>query len=119
LSGTNTSPTPVHLTNAYIISEITGEQKALEVEMISGPPAPISEIYDIPPSASLRLWAPFGSTGVSVTDFLARWGSFLFHAEYAGVKYEKVFSRDTVEKYARMSFPDLGPHITRRQPPPH
>jgi hypothetical protein len=120
LDGTNTSPTPVQLTNAYVMSEITGEQKALEVEVgPSGALAPISEINDIPPNAHLRLWANFGSSGISVTDFLGHWGSFLFHAEYAGFKHEKVFSRDTVEKYARMAFPELGPHITRRQPSPH
>jgi hypothetical protein len=117
LSGTNTSKTPVKLTNAYVISEITGEQKVLEVEVGPGVNlAPISEINEIPPNAQLRLWAYFGETGIAVTDFLGRWGSFIFHAEYASIKHDTGFSRDTVEKFARMAFPELGPHITRRQP---
>lgn len=118
IRGTNTSATPVQLTNAYIISEITGERKMLQVEVASGPIlAPISDINEIPPTANILLWVTFGSSGIPITEFLAHWGTFLFHAEYSDLKYDKVFSRDTVEKFAGMAFPELGPHVTKRGPP--
>jgi hypothetical protein len=60
IRGTITSPAPVQLTDAYIISEITGEKKVLEVELKPGPKlAPISDINAIPPEALLQLWQPF------------------------------------------------------------
>jgi hypothetical protein len=114
--GNVTSPTPVQLTDAYVVSEITGERKFLKVEIAPGPKlAAISDINEIPPTALLQLWATFPSPGITGTDFLAHWGSFVFHAEYAGIKYDKVFSRDTVESFTRMQFPEVGPHVTPKE----
>src|SRR5262249_9914534 len=97
IRGTITDAAPVQLTAAYIISDITGERKDLQVEIAPGPNlAAISDINQIPPKALLQLWATFSSPGISPTDFVARWGSFRFHAEYAGVKHDKVFSREAV-----------------------
>ncbi len=116
LRGNITSPTPVKLTDAYIVSEITGELKDLKVEIAPGPKlVAIYEINEIPPNALLQLWATFLSPGITPTDFLAHWGSFLFHAEYAGIKYDQVFSRDTVESFTRMQFPEVGPHVTTKE----
>jgi hypothetical protein len=60
---------------------------------------------------------PPSGTGITASDFLEHWGTFLFHAEYAGVKYDKVFSRDTVESFTRMQFPETGPHVTTKEAP--
>jgi hypothetical protein len=111
--GTITNSAPVRLTDAYIISQITGEQKALQVEIAPGPQLePIYDINPIPPNSLLQLWATFVSPGISPIDFVARWGSFRLYAEYDGIKYDKEFSRDTVQKYTQMQFPEVGPHVT-------
>jgi hypothetical protein len=118
LGGQNIGNIPVKLTDAYVISEITGENKILEVQIAPGMKlAPISDINEVPPGAWLQLWATFPSPGISPTDFLEHWGRFLFHAEYAGIKYDKVFSRETVENILRRQFPEeVGPHVTTKEP---
>ena len=113
IRGTITNPAPVQLTDAYIISEITGEKKILQVETAPGPQlSPLHDINEIPPKSLLQLWATFSSPGISPTEFVALWGSFLFHAEYTGIKYEKMFSRDAVQNFTQMQFPEVGPHVT-------
>jgi len=113
IRGTITDAVPVHLTDAYIISEITGEKKGLQVEIGPGPRlSAISDINQIPSRALLQLWATFSPPGISPTDFVARWGSFRFHAEYAGLKYDKVFSREAVQNIMQLQFPEVGPHVT-------
>jgi hypothetical protein len=103
----------VQLTGAYIISEITGEKKVLQVEIAPGPQlAAISDINAIPPKALLQLWATFASPGISPTDFIARWGSFRLYAEYAGIKFEKVFPLELVRSITQLAFPEVGPHVT-------
>jgi hypothetical protein len=64
----------------------------------------------------LILWATFLPRGIIAADFLENWGSFLFHAEYGGVKYDKVFSRDVVENAMQEQFPEVGPHVTTKEP---
>ena len=113
IRGTITDAAPVQLTDAYIISEITGEKKALQVELAPGPRlASISDINQIPPKALLQLWATFSPPGISPTDFVTHWGSFRLHAEYAGIKCDKVFSREAVQSIMQLQFPEVGPHVT-------
>ena len=53
---------PVELTDAYIISAVTGEKKVLQVGIAPGPVLEaISDINQIPPDATLELWATFPS----------------------------------------------------------
>lgn len=114
-SGTNTSSVPVQLSNAYIVSELTGAQETLQVSM-GGPGqlAAIAEINQIPPNALIELWAPL-KPALHASDFLAQWGKLRFHAEYGDIKYDKVFDENTVTDYLRR-FPSahIGPHITKK-----
>jgi hypothetical protein len=113
-SGTNTGPTPMQLNDAYIVSELTGAREPLQVSMAPGQLAAITEINQIPPNAPIELWAPL-KPGLRAAEFLAQWGRLRFHAEYGGIKYDKVFDENTVTDYLRrFPFAHIGPHITRK-----
>jgi hypothetical protein len=114
IRGKNTSASAIQLTDAYIISELTGAKKTLQVSLDPTHLAPISEVNEIPPGAPIELWADFGP-GILAPDFLIQWGSFRFHAEYGNIKYDKTFDEDRVKSFLSQ-FPEahIGPHITKK-----
>ena len=121
VAGRVVNPVPVQLIDAYVISDITGERKTLQVALGPGVSklAAISDVNAIPPKATLQLWAIFPPPGISPLEFLAHWGSFRLHAEYSGIKPDdKVFPRELVQNSAQGTFPELGPHVTPKSPPP-
>jgi hypothetical protein len=108
---------PVELTGAYIVSTITGEKKDLQVGIGPGPKlAAISNINQLPPNALLELWGAFKPPGITFTDFETQWGAFHFHAEYAGIKFDKNFDREFVGNWLSQ-FPGMGPHVTTKTEP--
>jgi len=118
LQGTVINPTPVQLTDAYVISDTTGERVTLDVELRPGSYTAISEVNAIPSKAVLRLWAIFSPPGISPLEFGARWGSFRLHVDYSGIKPdEKVWPREVVENFLQANWPELGPHVTTKIPP--
>lgn len=105
---------PVTLIDAYIISGETGEKKTLKVEMKPGPELDdIVNINTLPPDAPLNLWAVFPSPGLTPTEFIAKWGTFHFYAQYGETKYDAVFSKKLIEGEVAQQFPgSVGPHVT-------
>jgi hypothetical protein len=105
---------PVELSSAYIVSNITGEKKVLQVGIAPGPKlTTISDINQIPPNVLLELWATFPAPGITFTDFETRWGAFYFHAEYAGLKFDKNFDRQFIDTWLSQ-YPGIGPHVTTK-----
>jgi len=101
------------LKDAYIISDVTGEKKTLEVSTAPGPQlSPISQINQIPPGAPVELWAAFKPPGIRPNDLLTQWHTFHFHAEYSGIVYDRVFDVTALAN----QFPNMGPHITKKVP---
>ncbi len=115
--GKNTSSIPIQLTNAYIISELTGEKETLQVSMGPGQLASIGEINQIPPGAPIELWATL-KPGLHAAAFLERWGKLRLHAEYGNNRqYDRIFDQKTVTEYLnQFPFANLGPHITKKPP---
>ncbi len=102
----------VDLKDAYIISDVTGEKKTLQVSTAPGPVlSPISEINQIPPGARVDLWATF-KPAVRPNDLLIHWHRFHFHAEYSGIVYDRVFDLTRLIN----QFPNTGPHVTKKVP---
>jgi len=119
--GTVTSAIPVHMGDAYIASEITGQREPflIEASPTLGLPkslTPLSTINDIPNDARVPLVAWFSSP-IPVSQFIAQWSSFRVHIEYNGIKYERVFYRDDVDDYLKNSL-GIGPHVTKKTATP-
>jgi hypothetical protein len=102
----------VDLKDAYIISDVTGEKKSLQVSTAPGPVlSPLNEINQIPPGAPLELWATF-KPAIRPNDLLTQWHRFHFHADYAGTVYDHVFDVTMLAN----QFPNMGPHATKKVP---
>lgn len=103
----------VDLKDAYIISDVTGEKRTLQISIAPGPNlVPISEINEIPPGAPIELWVTFKPPGIRPNDLLTQWHRFHFHAEYSGIVYDRIFDVTTLVN----QFPGVGPHITKKVP---
>jgi hypothetical protein len=102
----------VDLRDAYIISEVTGEKKVLQVSTAPGPMlSPINEINQIPPGASLELWVTF-KPAIRPTELLTLWHRFHFHADYSRTVYDRIFDVTALAN----QFPNMGPHVTKKVP---
>jgi hypothetical protein len=113
---TGVSNSLVDLTNAYIVSELTGERISLQISTAPGPQlAQLSEINQIPPKVRIELWAKLDPS-LHGSDLMAHWGRFRFHAEYSGVTYEHVFDENYMRNFISV-FPgaNVGPHITKKR----
>jgi hypothetical protein len=113
--GKNTSSAPIQLTDAYIISELTGEKETLQVNIGPGQLIPIGEINQIPPDATIELYGPL-KPGLHAAEFLERWGKLRLHAEYGNnTQYDRIFDEKTVAAYLnQFPFSNLGPHVTKK-----
>lgn len=116
--GRNASDHEVSLQGAYIVSGITGEKREMFIEAFGGKNVPVGHVNAIPPGASISLEADFigaAKTGLSESEFRAKWGRIIFVVRYDGKVERRTFDDAVIAAaFSALYGPSPLPHITTK-----
>jgi hypothetical protein len=121
--GKNLGPEQPRLKNATMISGIDGTEINMKIgDNVNGLFDP-SEASAAPVGALFEAVAVFdehnrgvGESGLSTSDFIAKWGVFRVTITYEGETLHHDYNREWVSNAIAAMDPRLGPHISKRQP---
>lgn len=113
--GKNVGKEEVQLTDAYIVSGITGKRLNLNIfgrnPDGTGSMTLPKDTYPVPPDANMQLSTEElnGVAGVQENDFLKEWGTIYFTAEYNGERHRITYDRKTMEALFEKESPNQSP----------
>jgi hypothetical protein len=122
IQGKNIGEEEVQLTDAYIVSGITGRRLNLNIfgrnPNGTGSMTAPKDTHPIPPNANMQLSTEElnGTAGIQENDFLKEWGTIYFTTEYNGEKHRITYDRKIMEALFEKEKPKPAePHVARRQ----
>jgi hypothetical protein len=114
--GKNLGSQEISLQDGYILSSISGERIPMRVNTNPFPDMNIDEAAPVPANAYVNLTAPFGSSGISQTEFMQQWQGFAVVIKYDNKTVRHDFTREDVLAMVSALYPESVPHITKRKP---